>query len=159
VAVNTYEILFLLDPNKFSSDPDGTTKVINDLIEHYGGEILYSRPWGEPKLAYPIKNFKKGSYLLTYFKGDSKGIPQLEHDCRLSEVILRHLVIRLHPKIAEKVVEHLNTVGHWEPSHEPAEAGVGRDRGDREHDGDHRDRDRDRDRGDRGRGGRGDRGR
>lgn len=157
MAVNTYEILFLLDPNKFSSDPDGTTKVVNGLIEHYGGEILYSRPWGEPKLAYPIKNFKKGSYLLTYFKGDSKGIPQLEHDCRLNELILRHLVIRLHPKIADQVVEHLNTVGHWEPSqqHESAEAGVGggrdRDRGERG------DRDRDRDRGDRH--DRGDRGR
>ncbi len=53
MAVNTYEILFLLDPNKFSADPDGGLKQVNGIVEHYGGQIVFTRPWGEPKLAYP----------------------------------------------------------------------------------------------------------
>lgn len=156
MAVQTYEILFLVDPNKYSSDPDGVHKLVNGIVEHYGGQIAYTRPWGETKLAYPIKNFKKGSYILTYFKSEGKAIPQIEHDCELSDVVLRHLVLKLHPKIAEQVLAHLLGGGELprtEP--EPVEAGPG-ERRRREH-RDHHDRDRPRDR-DRGeRSGRGDR--
>ncbi len=108
MAVNTYEILFLLDPNKFSADPDGGLKQVNGIVEHYGGQIVFTRPWGEPKLAYPVKNFKKGAYVLTYFKADSLAIPKIEHDCRINEIILRHLVIRLHAKIADQVIQHVS---------------------------------------------------
>ncbi|MBY0586937.1 30S ribosomal protein S6 [bacterium] len=108
MAVNTYEILFLLDPNKFSADPDGGLRQVNGIVEQYGGEIVFTRPWGEPKLAYPVKNFKKGAYVLTYFKADSLAIPKIEHDCRINEMILRHLVIRLHAKIADQVIQHVS---------------------------------------------------
>lgn len=119
MAVNTYEILYLLDPNKFSADPEAALGAVNGIIEHHGGQIVYSRPWGEPKLAYPIKNFKKGAYVLSYFNIDGLAIPKIEHDLKLQDLVLRHLIIRLHEKIAEKVVEHVTTVGaHHEPPRE-----------------------------------------
>lgn len=112
MAVNTYEILFLLEPNKFSADPDGVTRtVVGGIVEHYGGQVLFTRPWAEPKLAYPIKNFRKGSYLLVYFKAEGRAIPQIEHDCHINDLVLRHLVIKLHPKIAEQIIAHLEGRG------------------------------------------------
>lgn len=149
MAVQTYEILFLVDPNKFSSDPDGVNKLVNGIVEHYGGQIAYTRPWGETKLAYPIKNFKKGSYILTYFKSESEAIPRIEHDCVLSEVVLRHLVLKLHPKIGEQVLAHLLGGGEL-PRTEPEPVEAGGERRRRDHRDHHdRDRGRDRDRGDR----------
>ncbi len=56
MAVNTYEMLFLLDPNKFSSDPEAVTQNVNSVLTSQGGEVVFSRPWNESKLAYPIKN-------------------------------------------------------------------------------------------------------
>lgn len=147
MAVNTYEILFLVDPNKYSSDPDGVQKVVNGIVEHYGGQIAYTRLWGETKLAYPIKNFKKGCYVLTYFKCEPAQIPQIEHDCRLSEVVLRHMVLKLHPKIAEQVLAHLLGGGEL-PRAEAASSDASNGAGGRRRDRD-RDHDRGRERGDR----------
>lgn len=107
MAVNTYECLFLLDPNKASADWDAVMGGANSIIEKHEGEIIDSRPWGEPKLAYPIKKFKKGNYLLTYFRAESTKVPEMEKDCRLNEAILRHMILKLHPQIAEEILAHL----------------------------------------------------
>ena len=110
MAVNTYECLFLLDPNKSSADWDGVMGQVNGIIERVGGEILISQPWGEPKLAYPIKNFRKGRYLLTYFHCEAGKIAEIEQECRLNDVILRQLVLRLHPHIVEDILAHIQGV-------------------------------------------------
>jgi small subunit ribosomal protein S6 len=118
VAVNTYECLFLLDPNKASADWEAVMASANGIIEKHGGEIVDSRPWGEPKLAYPIKKFKKGNYLLTYFNSESTKIPEMEKDCRLNEAILRHMILKLHPQIAEDILAHLRGEYQEEYEHE-----------------------------------------
>lgn len=106
MAVNTYECLFLLDPNKASSDWEGVMGRVNGIVERNGGEILATRPWGEPKLCYVIKKFRKGSYLLTYFKSEPAAIAAMEREARLDDVILRHMVLKLHPHIAKEILAH-----------------------------------------------------
>jgi small subunit ribosomal protein S6 len=98
MPVNSYECLFLLDATKTATDMEGVRTQLHHLLEKYGAEILASRKWDDRKLAYPIKGQKKGLYYLTYFKADSKKINELEHDFRLSEVILRHMVSVIDPK-------------------------------------------------------------
>lgn len=120
MAVNTYECLFLLDPNKSSANWDTAMSQANGIIERNGGEIVVSSPWGEPKLAYPVKKFKKGTYLLTYFKAEPSRLIAIERETRLTDLVLRHLIIKLHPAVAEQIIAHLN-----DPQPEPAHAGEG----------------------------------
>jgi small subunit ribosomal protein S6 len=98
MPVNSYECLFLLDPTKTATDMDGVRAQLHQTLEKHGAEILASRKWDDRKLAYPIKGHKKGIYYLAYFKTDSKKISELEHDFRLSELILRHMVSVIDPK-------------------------------------------------------------
>lgn len=107
MAVQTYECLFLVDPNRASADPEGVQRDLNDLVTRNGGTIIDSRPWGDPKLAYPIKKFRKGTYYLMYFTGPGSMLTQFEADCRLAEFLLRHLIIKLHPHVAAEVVAHI----------------------------------------------------
>ena len=118
MAITTYECLFLLDPNKASADWDGVTTSIHQILERHGATIEVSRPWGELKLAYPIGKFRKGSYFLMYFKVDSVKTPDIEADFRLNNNIVRHLVVRLHEKLADGVVQV-----YREDSHETEDAG------------------------------------
>jgi small subunit ribosomal protein S6 len=98
MPVNSYECLFLLDPTKTATDMEGVRGQLHQTLEKYGAEILASRKWDDRKLAYPIRGQKKGLYYLIYFRADSKKIIELEHDFRLSEVILRHMVSAIDPK-------------------------------------------------------------
>lgn len=98
MPVNSYECLFLLDPTKTGTDLDGVRTQLHQTLEKHGAEVLASRRWDDRKLAYPIGGHKKGLYYLTYFKTDSKNISELDHDFRLSEVILRHMISHIDPK-------------------------------------------------------------
>lgn len=122
MAIHTYECMFLLDPNKSSADWDGLTKQCNGIIERHGGEIVLTRPWGDTKLAYPVKKFRKGSYLLTYFKSEPSKLADMEHDFRMLDAILRHLVLKLHPRIAEEILAQLTGQAPMRQYADPIEA-------------------------------------
>jgi small subunit ribosomal protein S6 len=105
MPVNHYECLFLLDSAKTSGNMDTAKSQLHATLEKYGAEILASRPWDDRRLAYPIKGHKKGQYYLTFFKADSLKITEMEHDFRLSDLILRHLVSHIDPKWLNEMIE------------------------------------------------------
>ena len=43
MPVATYETMFLLDPNKASTDADGTKQQIHHILERHGASIVVSR--------------------------------------------------------------------------------------------------------------------
>lgn len=119
MAANVYECLFLLDSNHFSRDPHGTSNKINDIISGAGGEVLASRLWTEQKLAYPVDGHRKGSYWLAYFRIESTKLAEFERACRLNESILRHLTIKIDPRLEGALVAH--ALGQSLTEEQPAE--------------------------------------
>jgi small subunit ribosomal protein S6 len=99
MPANVYECMFLLDPNKVAGDVPAAAKQLHGLLERHQAEVLASRQWDERRLAYSIGNHKKGLYYLTYFRTEGKNLAPLEGDIHLNEMILRHLVIRVDPKL------------------------------------------------------------
>ncbi len=106
MAATVYECLFLLDSNRYARDPHGLPTQINQIIENIDGEILVSRLWAEQKLAYPIKGHRKGVYWLTYFRADSLRLKELNRACQLNENILRHLALKVDPRLVTTLVAH-----------------------------------------------------
>jgi small subunit ribosomal protein S6 len=96
--------MFLLDTNKVSGDVPAAAKQLHTILEKNHAEVLASRPWDERRLAYPIKNHKKGLYYLTYFRSEGKNIVSLERDIALAELILRYLVLYVDPKMEENLL-------------------------------------------------------
>jgi small subunit ribosomal protein S6 len=134
MPANVYECMFLLDTNKVAGDVAEATKQLHAILEKNQAEILASRPWDERRLAYPVKNHKKGLYYLTYFRTDSQKVVGIEKDCVLSEIILRMLVLHVDPKLVDAMLamardEHavaLQTV--TEPPPDEEELGIDDDR-------------------------------
>lgn len=105
MPIHTYECMFLLDSGKTSGNLDNAKTQLHAALEKYGAEILASRPWDDRRLAYPIKGQKKGQFYLVFFKCESLKMEEMEHDFRLSELILRHLVIHIDPKWETEMLE------------------------------------------------------
>ena len=103
---NVYEFMFILDPSKVSSDLPAAVAQLHGVFQKYQCEILASRPWdGPPKMAYPIRNQKKGLYYLVYIRGDSLKMADIEADFKLHEPILRMMTIYIEPKWQDKMLE------------------------------------------------------
>jgi small subunit ribosomal protein S6 len=96
--------MFLLDTNKVSGDVNAAAKQLHGIFERNQAEVLASRPWDERRLAYPIKNHKKGLYYLTYFRTEGKNLINLERDVALNEMILRSLVLHVDPKMVDTML-------------------------------------------------------
>jgi len=109
LPLNTYEGMFLLDSTKAAAGWDETVKQVHDILTKHESEIVASRQWDERRLAYPIEGHKKGTYLLTYFKTDGSKLHDIVSDCHLSDVILRELILKVHPKLEENLVNQAMT--------------------------------------------------
>jgi small subunit ribosomal protein S6 len=101
--------MFILDSSKVAASWDGAVQHVHDILTKHKSEIVASRQWDERRLAYPIDGHKKGTYLLTYFKADGTQIRDISADCRLSDLVLRELILRVHPKLADHLVNQAMT--------------------------------------------------
>ncbi len=108
MAVNTYEVMFLIDSNKYAGDPDGSLGEINKILERVGAETLAARPWQDGKLAYPVEGRRKGLHYLTYLKMEGQNLDELTRLCKLNDIVLRHLTIKLDAALVEPMVAVAN---------------------------------------------------
>jgi small subunit ribosomal protein S6 len=90
-----YELVVIISPEVASEAADGIVEGVSRFITDGGGTVSAVEPWGKKRLAYPIKHFMEGSYVLTRFKMQPKFSKQLEASLRISEDVLRHLLINL----------------------------------------------------------------
>jgi len=90
-----YELVVIISPEVANEAADSITDGIGRFITDNGGTVSAVEPWGKKKLAYPIKHFMEGSYVLTRFKLQPKFTKQLEASLQISEDVLRHLLVKL----------------------------------------------------------------
>ncbi len=104
MAQTVYETMFLLNANSYAKGPGTTAAAIDEIITNAGGEVLVSRLWNEQKLAYPVQGHRKGVYWLAYFRIDGTQLTKLNRACQLNDTILRHLTIKLDPRLVEPMI-------------------------------------------------------
>ena len=109
MPVNTYEGMFLLDSAKAAASWDESVKHVHAILAKHETEIVASRQWDERRLAYSVDGHKKGTYLLTYFKTQVSALKEIVADCHLSDVILRELILKVHPKLVDHLVNQAMT--------------------------------------------------
>ncbi len=109
MAENVYEGMFILDSNKYGRDPVGVSGQIPDVIGQHGGTVLASRLWEERRLAFPIGAHRKGTYWLTYFKANAEQMATLRRQFQLNENVVRSLMLKVDPRIADALVQHALT--------------------------------------------------
>lgn len=100
--MKTYEAMFLLDPT-LASDWPAAEAEINRLLDRADAKMLGVTSWGERKLAYPMGQWKRGLYALSYFEASPEKIGGLERDVQLSEKTIRILVLRRDQMTREEV--------------------------------------------------------
>lgn len=89
----TYEIMYLLDNNAVRAGWNEAKAAATGLIAKHGGKVLSARRWEERKLAYPIKQRRRGTYLLAYGELATDGVASLRRELDLTESVLRYLIL------------------------------------------------------------------
>ncbi|MBU6427580.1 MAG: 30S ribosomal protein S6, partial [Cyanobacteria bacterium REEB65] len=85
---------FIVRPQLEDEQVDAVLKKTEDYVTRNGGEVVRSEKKGKKRLAYECKDQRDGHYLLLNFTLDPTGITELERFFRLTDEIVRHLVLR-----------------------------------------------------------------
>ena len=100
-----YEAMFLLGPAG-ATEPQAQLELVRGIIERHGGKIKVLKKWDERKLAYEINKNKRGTYILSLFTAPSTAIGPIERDVKLSEDVLRVMILKADHLNAEEIQNH-----------------------------------------------------
>ena len=90
-----YELVFIVAPTEDEEGVTALTDRVSDLITKNRGEVSRVDVWGRRRLTYMVKNHREGIYVLMHAKLDGEAILELERFLKLTESVIRHLLIRL----------------------------------------------------------------
>jgi len=93
-----YETMFILKPTLTEEETAAQIELVKANIAKNGGEIVACDDMGSKQLAYEIEKHKRGYYFVAYFKGEPKGILEVERQYRINENILRFIFIKYENK-------------------------------------------------------------
>jgi small subunit ribosomal protein S6 len=89
-----YELVFILNPVMEEEALENRINSISEFITTREGIISDVSKWGKKKLAYPIKQFIEGNYILAKFQMKPGQAKELEANLKISEEVIRHLLIK-----------------------------------------------------------------
>jgi small subunit ribosomal protein S6 len=92
-----YETLFVLRPNLEEEARKAVIEKFTSIIAAEG-EIVKVDEWGNKKLAYEIKKYKEGYYILVDFKSEIDLPKELERNFKISDDVIRYVVINKEDK-------------------------------------------------------------
>ena len=90
-----YEFTFIVRPDLDEEGHSGVVERVTQILANLGGEVTVTDPGGKRKLAYPIRRHREGYYTRMEIQLPKDSIRELERSLRLTEPVLRHLIVRM----------------------------------------------------------------
>ncbi len=93
-----YEIMFIVRPDVEEAELDKLIEGFKKNVTDGGGEIL-SKPeeekWGRRRLAYTVRKFNDGFYVLLIVGAQGSLITEIERRLRVSEQVIKFITVRM----------------------------------------------------------------
>ena len=91
--MHTYEVMYIVKPIEEAAF-ETIVKKFDDLLATNGATVEKTDRWGKKRLAYEIKDFVEGIYVLVTFNAEPKAVKELDRVMKITDDILRHMIIR-----------------------------------------------------------------
>ena len=90
-----YEFVYIVSPEVDEEDLETVASKVGQMIVDGGGEVVHLESWGRRRLAYPIRRFREGHYVLAHIQMDPEAISGLKDRLGLTEEVIRYLMVRI----------------------------------------------------------------
>ena len=90
-----YELVMVLSPEDDETAVSSTLERLTRFVDEHGGTVTDQESWGLRRLAYPIKKFREGNYILTHLRLEPRFTQELDNSLMVTEGIIRHLLTKI----------------------------------------------------------------
>ena len=91
----TYEIMFIVRPDVEEADLDKLIEGFSGNITSGGGEVKSVEKMGRRRLAYTVRKFNDGFYVLLSVAAPGSLIAEIERRLRVSEPVIKFITVRM----------------------------------------------------------------
>jgi len=91
----TYELMFIVRPDMTDEDLDKLISNLQSVVPASGGTVKSVDKMGKRRLAYTVRRFNDGIYVLLVVEGGGAMIHELERRLRVTEPVIKFLTVRI----------------------------------------------------------------
>jgi small subunit ribosomal protein S6 len=91
----TYELMFIVRPDMADEDLDKLISTLETAVSTTGGTVKSVEKMGKRRLAYSVRRFHDGVYVLLTVEGSGGLIHELERRLRVTEPVIKFLTVRI----------------------------------------------------------------
>jgi len=91
--MRNYELMYVIKPDLEEEKLAEVVEKYNNLIANNKGEVVAADKWGKRRLAYEINDYREGIYMLVNFKGEAETAAEIDRIMKISDEILRFMII------------------------------------------------------------------
>lgn len=89
-----YELVYVLQPNLEEEAKNQILNKVKEIIEA-NGQVDKVDTWGNKKLAYEIKKFTEGYYVLMNFTATIDVPKEIDRNLKIAETVIRHMIVNI----------------------------------------------------------------
>ena len=121
--MRTYEVMIIVRPDVVDEEADKLITTLEGHIGTAGGTLKGTERMGKRRLAYEVRGFNDGQYVLFTVEGEGKIIAEIERRLRVAEPVIKFITVRVdeEQKRLEKV-KKIRASRQRRPAAPPAEA-------------------------------------
>ena len=90
-----YEVMFIVRPDAEDADVDKLIAGFEQTVTNGGGTVRSTEKWGRRRLAYTVRKFNDGNYILMTIDADGQVVHELERRLRVSEPVIKFITVRM----------------------------------------------------------------
>jgi small subunit ribosomal protein S6 len=91
----TYELMFIVRPDMTEEDQEKLISTLGTAVSSSGGTVKNVEKMGKRRLAYTVRRFNDGMYILLTFEGSGGLVHELERRLRVTEPVIKFLSVRI----------------------------------------------------------------
>jgi small subunit ribosomal protein S6 len=91
----TYELMFIVRPDMAEEDQDKLISTLETVVTTSGGQVKSVEKMGKRRLAYTVRRFHEGLYMLLTVEGGGGLIHELERRLRVTEPVIKFITVRI----------------------------------------------------------------
>ena len=92
--MRTYEMMFIVRPDVEEADLDKIIETFSGYVTGGGGEVKGVEKMGRRRLAYTVRKFNDGFYVLFMIAAEGSLVQELERRLRVQEQVIKFLTVR-----------------------------------------------------------------
>ena len=91
----TYELMFIVRPDMTDEDLDKLVSTLGTAVTSSNGTVKSVEKMGKRRLAYTVRKFHEGVYVLLTVEGGGAVMHELERRLRVTEPVIKFLTVRI----------------------------------------------------------------